>query len=444
MKMEGNGIPEKYHGAERTEEVQDVIDRMPTRFGFWAGGIALLIFGALVGFGFIISYPDVIAGRVVINSSASPVKLVANTSGKIHLTNISSSNTVKNGDVIAFIENAASYEAVQYIDSILQEHNGIAGELRIWKFLRLPQKPSLGELTTLYNDFLYKVYQLHNFYTTKKYDEQISGLYDLQKEQQRGIQNSKQKLKLTGESIRYLKKFLVRDSLLFIENAIPEADLDKTKMELLSSRNTHANVLSSLIQTEKEKVQTANRISELQLLKENEERDLKLAARASLNVLKDNIELWKNKYIIVAPFSGRVQFLKFWTSSQFVQAGQEVFTVVPPQQEPYGQVTIPTPGAGKVKEGQEVIMKLDDYPYLEFGSITGVVESISISTNTERTEQGVMDTYLVTVGFDKGVVTNFGSELDLTQETKGQAEIVVNERRLIARFFDNLKYVLNE
>ena len=34
----------KYHGNERTEEVRDIIDRMPTKFGYWVSGIVVFFF----------------------------------------------------------------------------------------------------------------------------------------------------------------------------------------------------------------------------------------------------------------------------------------------------------------------------------------------------------------------------------------------------------------
>ena len=45
--------------------------------------------------------------------------------------------------------------------------------------------------------------------------------------------------------------------------------------------------------------------------------------------------------------------------------------------DPEGQMLLPAECAGKVKLGQETIVKLDDYPYNKYGSIKGVFSSIS-------------------------------------------------------------------
>lgn len=128
---------------------------------------------------------------------------------------------------------------------------------------------------------------------------------------------------------------------------------------------------------------------------------------------------------------------------QFIQAGQPVFTVISKDNEPYGQAVLPTLGAGKVKLGQEVIVKIRQLPYMEYGSVKGKVEAISLTASTEKTVQGDVESYLVTVKFDKGLTTNYGKTLAFKQESSGTAEIITKDRRFIERFFDNLKYVAN-
>ena len=59
----------KYHGNERTEEVRDIIDRMPTKFGFWVTGIVVFIFLLLMLFGWVIRYPDIVKGQLTVNTA---------------------------------------------------------------------------------------------------------------------------------------------------------------------------------------------------------------------------------------------------------------------------------------------------------------------------------------------------------------------------------------
>ena len=161
---------------------------------------------------------------------------------------------------------------------------------------------------------------------------------------------------------------------------------------------------------------------------------------SSYHELNDQMKQWEQTYVFKAPFDGQVEFLKFWTNGQFVQAGENVFGIVPKENKILGQVLLPAMGAGKVKEGSRVSIKLDDYPYAEFGSIQGTVKSISLITNEYKTSQSSINTYLVLVDMPDGLITNYGDKLDFKCEIGGQADIIVKDRRLIERLFDNLKF----
>ena len=69
----------------REEEIQDIIDRMPTK---WVQYIALFLIGLMCLFiilGFLIKYPDTVSGTISITADVAPVRLVSNNEGKIHL-----------------------------------------------------------------------------------------------------------------------------------------------------------------------------------------------------------------------------------------------------------------------------------------------------------------------------------------------------------------------
>jgi hypothetical protein len=67
-----------------------------------------------------------------------------------------------------------------------------------------------------------------------------------------------------------------------------------------------------------------------------------------------------------------------------------------------------------------------------------------LSPSTEKTETIDIETYMVLVDFPKQLKTNYGAELAFKAEAKGTAEIITNDRRLIQRLFDNLKYIIKK
>ena len=63
---------------------------------------------------------------------------------------------------------------------------------------------------------------------------------------------------------------------------------------------------------------------------------------------------------------GRVALTKFWQKNQNVKTGETLMTVVPEEDgEHSGKIFLSQQGAGKVKTGQKVNIKLDDYPHIE-------------------------------------------------------------------------------
>ena len=135
-----------------------------------------------------------------------------------------------------------------------------------------------------------------------------------------------------------------------------------------------------------------------------------------------------------------MEFLQFLANNQYLQAGEEIFSIVPSRNAIFGQMLLPATGAGKIKPGSPVIIKLDNYPYLEYGTIDGRVASVSLVTKDEEVAGTHVATYLITIELPQGLTTNYGQSLDFKHEIQGSAEIITNDRRLIERLFDNLKY----
>jgi hypothetical protein len=94
-------------------------------------------------------------------------------------------------------------------------------------------------------------------------------------------------------------------------------------------------------------------------------------------------------------------------------------------------VKVPASGAGKIKSGQQVIIKMTAYPYLEFGHINGITRQISPAQERES--------YLVEVQIGEKLVTSSKKELQMSGNLSATAEIITENRRLIERIFAPIK-----
>lgn len=425
---------------QRTEEVQNIIERMPTNFGVLVTGIVVFIFSLLMIFGWQIRYPDMVKGQVTVNSNISPIKLVANNSGKIKLNGIKSMQNVKEGQIIAYIDNPTNPSGVHFIDSLLQSFNPNVVDIRNAK-TKFPRNYSIGELNTKYYAFVNSLQDFINNEENTPLSKQSESFVQILNEQRKAKTSALKRLETGENSLQYAHKFFTRDSTLFLKKIISDAEFDKSEMTYNTSKDNYQNLLNNFISVKQQIQETQSKIQDFSIQGSEKDKQLSIALVSAYNDLKDNIKTWEQKYVFKAPFSGKIQFLKFWTNNQFVQSGEQIFTIIPEKNEIIGQVILPVNGAGKVKIGQEVIVKLDDYPYVEYGSIKGKVKSISLTTNTTRTDKGDVENYLVIIDFPNQLKTNYGTVLNFKFESKGTAEIIAKDRKLIERLFDNLKYI---
>ena len=102
-----------------------------------------------------------------------------------------------------------------------------------------------------------------------------------------------------------------------------------------------------------------------------------------------------------------------------------------------GKLVLPSQNAGKVTTGQKVLVKLDNYPYQQYGMLVGKVENMSVSPDTEGN-------YFVYISLPEGAKTSYGNNLGFDQELLGNAEIITEDlsvaERIFYKFKDLFKY----
>lgn len=81
----------------------------------------------------------------------------------------------------------------------------------------------------------------------------------------------------------------------------------------------------------------------------------------------------------------------------------------------------------KVKFGQEILIKLYDFPYMEYGILKSKIDSNSLITfDIKKTKM-----YIISIPFCHKQLTNSGIHISPNKEIYGKAEIVVEELYLI-------------
>lgn len=434
-RMKGNDNKEK----RCSEEISDIVDRMPMAFGKIVAWSVVLFTALLLLFGWIIRYPDTVTGQIKINSSNSMVKMVANASGNILLSSYRAQDEVNKGEYIAIIENPAVTEDVRKVIALTARFHSdepVTDSVR----QQFPVKVSLGDLTLKYYTFLSALENQCDYTHENIYEKQRIALSDNIRWKETILEETNRLLRISQKKLELSRKWLEKDITLNKKTLIAEYDIDKSMSEYLSIEQEEQNLRIEKISIGMQITENRNQLNRLSVEQKEKEHALRMDLVTAYQDLAGNLKTWEQTYVFKAPFDGKVEFLKFISENQFVQAGEEIFGIVPKETNIFGQMLLPASGAGKVKLGSPVTIKLDNYPYMEYGIVQGTVTSISMLSQVQKTEQNTLNTYLVVVELPDGLTSNYGEKLDFQYEIGGTADIIVNERRLIERLFDNLKY----
>lgn len=411
----------------RSEEVQDIIERMPTRWCAWVALIVSILMSMLIGLSFLISYPDTVDGEVSITGANAPLRLVSRSNGRLHLLK-EPNQTISQNATIAYIESGASYNDVQFLKAYLERSPKT-----------LSSNLKLGELGGSYNSYLIAVEHWERLMKSDRYKTMRKSIEAQIESNKDVVQQLSNSLGFKEKVLYNLQKAMERDSILASKKVISKSELEQTQNSLLTQGEAEASLRNSQLMKQAE-IKT----SQIEIARSHIEEDEQLEAAyidmmAKRNLLQTELRLWEEKYVIKAPTNGKLDYLGFWRENLMVKEGVELFTILPQHGEIMGEAYIPAIGAGKVKVGQLVNVKLNDYPYDEFGLLCGKVVSISPLMNKVQMNNAVVETYLVRIAFPQGATTNFDHKLSLNFESKGTAEIVTKPKRLIERLFDNLK-----
>ena len=428
---------EEKKDVQRSEEVQVIIDRMPTRNATYAIALTVLLITIIITLGFIIKYPDTVDGQISITSRLAPVRLIANTSGKLHLL-AENKTIIKEGQVIAYIDNQANYKDVLFVDSLLNRYKDqnlenfpmIAGLL-------------LGEISSTFNSFIIAHSQYYRMLHSDIYQTMCNSLHQQNKINAEIIENLNKEILLKENKLTLEKKLLSKDSTLTRFKALSEQEYNRQQSAFYDLqgiyKELHNSRLSYMAQIKKNNQQIQQYILEEQESLDKLKEELSVSRSQLINI----IHSWKKTYLHISPIDGQMEYLGFWRENYFTQSGQELFSILPNQNEVIGEVMVPSFGIGKVKIGQIVNVKVNNYPYLEYGLIKGKISSISrLSNKIKQSSSGTASeesVYRVLITFPNGLQTNFNKTLNLDFESLGTAEIITSPKRLIERLFDNLK-----
>jgi len=416
----------------RSEEVNEILTSTPKWILRWGISVIFILIITAIGLSYFIRYPDILTADITLTTLNPPVKLVAKTNGKLTYLLVKNKDVVKLNQTLAVIENTANYTDVLYLDSTSTELINQLKLIDTLPLLNIKNNLKIGELTPNYLLVLKSIKDLNLYVEVNTYKRQVQLLKKDLGNYTDLLEKYRKQAGINKEQLALFETDYNRDKSLFEKQVISAREFETKKKEYLGALNgneqVNITVSNALIQINS----IEKNILQLQIQDYQEQAKLKNDLHQNLKSLVSEIGKWKQLYLIESPIDGKISFFNIWSVNQNVQTGDELFSVISIQKQQFiGKCILPVINTGKLAIGQNVNIKLDNYPFNENGMLQGKVTNIS--------EVPTKDTYAIDVDLKNGLVTSYNKTLLYKEEMKGKADIITKNLSVMDRVFFNFK-----
>ena len=418
-----------------TEEINEILTTPPRWLFRW--GISVIFLGLLllIILSAFIAYPDILTSKATVTSLNPPTNLLARVNGKISHLLVKNNEEIKAGQVLAVLENTADYDSLLAVNKRLKALSEMLLNEELASIPILEKSSQMGEVTSSYLQFQKASKEYALFIEINSQQKEIAMLEKELINYRDLLAKFESQSKLQNEALSLTENDYQRYQNLRRDGIVSLRDLEAKRKEILRDQSanevqkiaiTNARISIDAIEKSKSllRLQYAEQIGRLRSNLEQ-----------AINGLQSAIEKWKQDYLFIAPVDGKVSFFNFWAKNQNIKAGEEVFSILPEgNSNLIVKLLLPSKNSGKVKVGQRVNIKLDNYSYIENGMLNGIVANISLVPNAGH--------YAVDVELPNGMKTSYNKTLEYRTEMMGTGEIITENFSLLERVFSRFKSII--
>lgn len=413
-----------------SEEFAEVISAPPSWILSW--GIillALICLGMFVG-SWIIEYPDIIEVPIIVTADNKPRSVVNLKQGRLEQLMVKNGTNVNRGQPLAYLQSSADASQVISLNARVDTIAQIISEGK-WKSVQrfdFRDYTSLGEIQSDFQTFIQHLtllkfsldgenFEIKRTLLNKDLDDLIAMRRLLEEQltlQQRDFDLAKEDFSIQEQ--------------LYDKKIISSLDFKKEKAKLIAREIPLKNIFASIIQNRSAQTEKERALLELK----NSDFEQKSAFAQALQSLRGSISNWIQQHLLVAPVSGRVSFSSPLQERQYFSIGEELMSIEPQHAYFEGLIKIPQINFGKLAIGQIATIKLDGYPYKEYGLLEGRLSEISPDLGKDSLYWGV-------VRLRNPLVTRYGKSIPYKHGLKGKASIITKNRKFAERIFSIIR-----
>ncbi|MFT7120047.1 MAG: hypothetical protein ACJAZ9_000216 [Neolewinella sp.] len=412
----------------RSQDMEEIIGTPPIWLARYGTIFLVIVMLVLAGLASAYHYPSVVRGELTLTTIDPPRPLRAPQDFKVSFVNTHHNAKVTATQALVVAETQARFADVFDFTSALKKTIGISDN-RLSLF-DIDSDWNLGELQSTAYAFQEKQKAYQNIYQRRLDGKTTRTLEKLIRIEEKKVRDAQR-----GQGV--LEEADFRTGAI-LKQAEDDFRLKLLEADELNDVRRRRGIASDRLQANRKVVREAN--FEIQLLQAQIESNrsglsggtLNQAARElreSHESLLSASDAWNRNFTLVSPIAGTVLLDRNIRAGAVVLRGDDVALVIPSNPgEIIGRMVLPVKGSAKIAEGQRVVVHFASYPYLEFGSVEGVVSAVD-DLITENA-------FAVAVSFPDGLITNSGNELKATPLMTGEANIVTDDKPLLYRFLD--------
>ena len=161
------------------------------------------------------------------------------------------------------------------------------------------------------------------------------------------------------------------------------------------------------------------------------------SAAQSVQLAQDMVKARQRSTLqrVTAPVSGVVQQLSVHTVGGVIEGAQPIMVIVPDSYTLEVEARVLNKDIGFVREGQLAEVKLDAFPFTEYGALSGNVKHVS---NDAVNDENLGLVYLTRVALERDCIRIGDKDIRLTPGMGATAEIKLRTRRIVSYFLSPL------
>ncbi len=416
----------------REEFVEDLIGHAPSWLLKSGIGIVAFVFVVLLCFAQLIAYPDKIEGRGILTSENPPVEVRINADGYISDLRVKDGEDVSRGQVLAYIHNTTDQEEIEELLEWIETY-----ERSSWKqikMLTIPNDLQLGMLQSEYASLVLQFNQLQMLQRDVLTHEKIASLGDESEKIRQLNATLRRESHLFASELELARKNHIRNKNLLKEGAVSQRDFENSGTVLLQKERQLESMQKSLVQNK-------IRIEQIEYEQLDLDSGLKLQLQEQrfkldqiISRIKTQVEEWKRNFSLVASRNGQLLFNGEIANGKSFNSGETLFYLKPEKSnERFVRTRVDKGSFGKLQPGQKSLIKLDPYPYKEFGLIESSVQELKSLPYQDENGQIY---YEIKIPLEDTLITEYGKRIPYRPNMNALVEIITKEKSLLERIFE--------